>query len=156
MLKMYLQMKTILIFLLIVLGTMACQQSVSSDSVALSDSFMLTKQATVLLNTGTQKIVVQLTDINESRCLGTNIVCVWEGELNLKVKLGDNQVEVIGQGGSLDNPNAIQQKNKAETIIQGTTYAVLLDKIEIKNPDKTNIANTPKENYKVWIKVIKK
>lgn len=147
-------MKTIGYFLLVLITVLNCKQKELTPDEILD----LKVNQTFPIKIETRSTKIQLLSINESRCIGRNIVCIWGGLISIKLAVTNadkTPIELsIVQGGSMRGPESIPYSD-TQIKIDNVPYVISFEKVDVKNPNEDNIAATPRENYTIWLKLTK-
>lgn len=103
-----------------------------------------------------KKITVKLNELTEGRCIGDEIVCIWGGMISMKFVIENQQVDLFSTRWGFEQTTQPLQGEQSDFVVNGQTYTLQLNRVDIKNPDKGLLARTPKENYTVFVIIKKK
>lgn len=159
-------MKTIIyLFFLIVIGS-GCnsKDKISPKTARVDDVFGLKYKGQTTLKVGSGRVTLALSDIDEGRCIGKNIVCIWGGYISVSLLVDTNTpIKLWLNGLTLDQLNSLPAPAPTEATylkearikLNDEPYIIRFEKVDVKNPNEEYIRATPKENYTVWLKIFK-
>jgi hypothetical protein len=149
-------MKTIGYFILLLTTVMNCKPK-ELKPVEPDGMYAIKEKQTVTVKLDTKNTKIQLLEISEGRCIGRNIVCVWAGVLTVKLTISNADKMPIELSLKTDYkyPEGIAPSD-AQIQIDNVPYVVSFEQVDIKKPNEDNIGVTPKENYTIWLRLIKK
>ncbi len=105
---------------------------------------------------GNKNMSVKLNELKEGRCIGNEIICVWSGMVSMQFMIENQEVDIFSTRWGFEQEPQSVNGEQSEFVINGQKYILQLNRIDIKNPDKGLLARTPKENYTVFVTIIKK
>lgn len=140
------------------------KDAVSPKTVPIGEIFGLKyKDKTALKATG-DRLNLELTDIEDGRCIGKNIVCIWAGDISVSLLLDTNKLIKLRLNGlTLDKLTSLPASTPIESNylkevrvkLNNEPYIIRLEKVDVKNLNEEKASLTPKENYTVWLKIFK-
>jgi hypothetical protein len=109
-------------------------------------------------------VTLGLTDIEDGRCIGKNIVCIWAGDISVSLLLDNTKLIKLRLNGlTLDKLTSLPASTPIESNylkevrikLNNEPYIIRLEKVDVKNLNQEKASLTPKENYTVWLKIFK-
>ncbi len=153
-----------LFFLFGVLSGCHLKDDISPKTAPIDEIFGLKYKDKTTLKTGGNRLSLVLSDIEDGRCIGKNIICIWAGDITVNLLLDNNKLLKLRLNGlTLDQLNSLPAPNPVEASylkevrikLNDDPYIVRLEKVDVKNLSEEKASLTPKENYTVWLKIFK-
>lgn len=138
--------------------------NISPKTVSTRNTFGLKYKDITNLKAEGIKINLELSEIEDGRCLGKNIVCIWGGDIFVTLLLDNTQVIKLRLNGltldkltSLPAPTPMEASYRKEVRVKlnEEPYIIHLEKVDVKNLNEEQASLTPKENYTVWLRIFK-
>lgn len=105
---------------------------------------------------------LELSELEDGRCIGKNIVCVWGGDIFVTLLLdNDTVIRLRLNGPTLDQltsspvPARAGYAKEARIKLNNVPCIIRLEQVDVKNLNEEWAGLTPKENYTVWLKIFK-
>ncbi|MDF7816389.1 hypothetical protein P1X15_02245 [Runella sp. MFBS21] len=159
-------MKNITYVLLLIGMNWGCRpkNDISPKTAPVDNAFGLKYKDKTSIEVEGTKSTLELSELEDGRCIGKNIVCVWAGDIFVTLLL-DNDTVIRLQ---LNGPTLDQLTSSAVSIyaragyakeatvkLNNVPYIIRLEQVDVKNLNEEWAALTPKENYTVWLKIFK-
>ena len=153
------------LFILIGIGS-GCnlKDEISPKTAPISEVFGLKYKDKTILKIGSERKSLELSDIEDGRCIGKNLICIWGGDIYVTLLLeNNNPIKLRLNGLTLDKLTSLPLSTPIESNylkevrikLNDEPYIIRLEKVEIKNLNEERASLTPKENYTVWLKIVK-
>ncbi|WP_428667990.1 hypothetical protein [Runella sp.] len=159
-------MKSIAYFFFMMVLWSGCRSKddISPKTAPIDEVFGLKYQDKTTLKAEGDKFNLELSDIEDGRCIGKNIVCIWAGDISVNLLLDNTQsVKLRLNGLTLDKLTSLPASTPIESNylkevrikLNNEPYIIRLESVDVKNLNEEQASLTPKENYTVWLKILK-
>jgi hypothetical protein len=144
-------MRKLLVSCICITLLIGCRETISPKSLGLSYK----KETTV--NVKGRKMSIKLDKINEGRCIGEEINCIWGGLISVDFIVENSvKVSLSTLRWYFPDEKIVPENNEMVSFKLGhESYLLQLQRIDIQSPDRGYIARTPKENYSVFVRISK-
>ncbi len=159
-------MKNVAYVLLLIGISWGCRpkNDISPKTAPIDDAFGLKYKDKTSIKVEDTKLALELSEFEDGRCIGKNIVCVWAGDIFVTLLLdNDTVIRLQLNGPTLDQltsspvpiPARAGYAKEARVELNNVPYIVRLERVDVKNLNEEWAGSTPKENYTVWLKIFK-
>lgn len=159
-------MKNVAYVLMLIGISWGCRpkNDISPKTAPVDNAFGLKYKDKTIIKAERLKSTLELSELEDGRCIGKNIVCVWAGDIWVTLVFDNNTVVKLRlDGPTLDQltslpapiPMEAAYTKEARVELNNVPYIVRLERVDVKNLNEEWAGSTPKENYTVWLKIFK-